>query len=62
LENVTDILKLLSPRTLQVLVPLNKNEEQKNKSSSTEKYILTKKTCEKYYYFNEETKIRSEDK
>jgi len=35
LENVTDILKLSSPRTLQVLVPLNKNEEQKNKSSST---------------------------
>jgi len=29
LENVTDILKLLSQRTLQVFVPLNKNEELK---------------------------------
>jgi len=59
LENVTDILKPWSRRTLQILVHPNKNEEQKNKSPSIG-HVSTRKTSDKHHYFNEGTKIRSD--
>jgi len=46
LENVTDILKLSSRKTLQVLIPSNKNEEQENFRQRKNTY--QEKTSDKY--------------